>query len=147
MAVDRLRCENREAAGHHGGNAAGHRKAAIVRFCGHQQGKRVIAVDRVLVKSARFVAGDRQVIALGYKLICQFHGGDAFRAVAGSTEGDQQQRMSWIQVVHRIGDQIGGRYGAEVFTGMAGEPRRDDVTDKCRRSGSGQDDPQILFAQ
>lgn len=23
--------------------------------------------------------------------------------------------MSWIQVVHRIGDQIGGRYGAEVL--------------------------------
>lgn len=55
--------------------------------------------------------------------------------------------MSWIQVVHRISDQIGGRYGAEVFTGMAGEPRRDDITDKCRGSGSGQDYPQIFFAQ
>ncbi len=54
--------------------------------------------------------------------------------------------MSWVQVVHWIGDQIGGRYGSEVFTGMAGDPRRDDVTDKCRGSGSGQDDVQILCA-
>lgn len=86
------------------------------------------------------------MIALGYKLICQFHGGDAFGLLPDRPK-DQQQWMSWIQVVHRIGDQIGGRYGAEVFIGMAGEPRRDDVTDKCRGSGSGQDYPQILFAQ
>lgn len=35
--------------------------------------------------------------------------------------------MSWVQVVHWIGDQIGGWYGAEVFATLWLATRRDDV--------------------
>jgi hypothetical protein len=92
-----VRREHRQAARHHGGNTAGHREAAIVRFGWHQQRKGVIAVDGVLVQAARFIAGNRQVVALRHELICQLNGRDAFRAVAGAGEGDQQQRMRGLK--------------------------------------------------
>ncbi|MNT06813.1 hypothetical protein D3C72_1414950 [compost metagenome] len=85
-AVDRFRIKDRQTTCHHGGDAAGHCKSAIVRLGRHQQRKGVIAVDCVLIKTPGFVAGNHQVIAFGDKLICQLNGSNAFWAIAGTGE-------------------------------------------------------------
>lgn len=88
LVVDCFRCENCEVVGYYGGNVVGYCKVVIVCFCGYQQGKCVIVVDCVLVKSVCFVVGDWQVIVFWYKLICQFYGCDVFWVVVGLIEGD-----------------------------------------------------------
>lgn len=138
---------NTAAARHHGGDAACHREPAIVRFGWHEQSAGVIAVDSILVQAACFITGDRQVVALRYKLIRQLNGGDALRAIARTGERDQQQRVRRAEIIHRVGDQIGRRYRGDVFPRVAGKPWRNDVADKSRRTRAGQNDPQIGLAQ
>ena len=118
-----------------------------MRFGWHEQSAGVIAVDGILVQAACFITGDRQVVALRYKLIRQLNGGDALRAIARTGERDQQQRVRRAEIIHRVGDQIGRRYRGDVFPRVAGKPWRNDVADKSRRTRAGQNDPQIGLAQ
>ena len=87
------------------------------------------------------------MVALRHTLVCQFNGGYAFRTIAGTGKRHQQQRVCGAQVVHRIRDQIGRRYGGNVFPGVAGEPGRNDVADKGRGACPRQHDPQLALAQ
>ena len=118
-----------------------------MRFGWHQQGKGVIALDGVLVKVSRLVAGDRKVVALGHEPVRQLNGGNALWTVAGAGKRDQQQRVCRAEVIHRVGDQIGCRYGGDVFTGVARKPGGNYLANKRGGARAGEDDPQVSLTQ
>ncbi|MNI58308.1 hypothetical protein D3C73_1134160 [compost metagenome] len=114
--------EQQRGGQHHAAETGGHGKALIVGTLWHHQRTDVIALMGILRQLAVRIAHQHQVIAFRQQLIGQLHRCHAFRAVAGASERHQQRRASQVEILVRVGDNIGGAVGHHVATGFLAQP-------------------------
>jgi hypothetical protein len=88
------------------------------------------------------VARDHEVVAFGEELVREARGREAFWAVSGPGERDEQSGDVLAQAALRVGDQIGGRDGIDTveLTHPTTKGWAQHLTDVCRCSGTGQHD-------
>ena len=143
LGLQRLDVLAQEARDQHRGEAAGHRKAAVVGPV-REDDDQILARFHPLGEFAVGVAGDDEVVGAGAELVGHLIGGDALGAVAGAAEGNEKFR-GMAEEIGRRGHDVRRGHGLGTDETCLHVLAHGRVRDIGGRAGAGQDDFRVFI--
>jgi len=143
----RVLAQHRQGRQQHAAETAGHGEAAVAAAFRHQQVIGIAVVRALARQLAIGVAGDVQEARAGHDLAQQFHGGQAFRAVAAAGKRDEQGGRVRFQVQLMVRQQRRGGDGADLRGPGRIQGIGDDFAHVGRAAGARQDDALLRMGQ